>query len=55
MKKEKLSKEELSRIRSLAGRIKTAKKSAAVRNNLAKANATKADIFKRYRDEAYSD
>ena len=54
MKKEKLSKEELSRVRSLAGSVVTAKKTEAVRKNLALANAKKNEIFKRYRDETNS-
>lgn len=55
MKKEKLSKEELSKIRSAAGSVVTAKKSEAVRKNLALANAKKNEIFKRYRDAISSD
>ncbi len=55
MKKAKLSKEELSRVRSLAGRVKTAKKAAAVRRNLVKANAVKTKIFKFYKDSNASD
>ena len=55
MKKEKLSKEALSKIRSIAGSRVTPKKSEAVRRNLALANAKKNEIFKRYRDEVSSD
>lgn len=54
-KKEKLSKEELSKIRSAAGSVTSPKKTEASRKNLSVANNIKADIFKRYRQDVSSD
>ena len=55
MKKAKLSKEELSKIRSIAGSKTSPKKAAAVRRNLIRANAVKTKIFKFYKDSNASD